>query len=155
MMPTPFEPALSAGRRNAGTAPARVAALTSAPCVEQQAHDIGVAFARRDHERRLVIVGLARIDRRAGGQQARGDRGVAGARGEHQRRLTGLIDERRVCAGFEQQLDRREIAVRDREMQRRHALSVRGGSDRRPRRAAGSAVARSSTRTTQCSAGVP
>ena len=101
------------------------------------------------------ILGVARIDGRTGGQQPRGDRGVAGARGEHQRRLTGMIDERGVGAGFQQQLDRRKIAVRDREVQRRNALTrcVKFGSA--PASSSRPTVVRSSTRTSQCSAGVP
>ena len=75
-----------------------------------------MAFARRYHQCALLVAGLARVNGRACGHQARSNRGDAGTRGEHQRCLTGLIEERHVRTRPQQQLDRPKIAVRNREV---------------------------------------
>ena len=137
-------------------APVRVCGIDIGARVEQTA-------ARRRHglraRRPSARSGRSRGRAHRRARRRRNSRAATAAsparRREHQRRLTGVIEERRVGA-------RARAADRpsqDRGSRSRGAAARRlgrcGRSDRRPRRAAAPAVARSSTRTSQCSAGVP
>ncbi len=117
--------------------------------------DLEMALARRDHQRRLAEVLVARVDGGAVLEQRLRERGLADARREHQRRLAGAIARRGIGAGVEQPARQRRVAGLDRQVQRRDAVAIRrvhvgAGRDRAAR-----AVSRSPTRTAQCSAGVP
>ena len=100
-------------------------AIDVGACGEQQPRDVGMAFARRDHER-----ASGRIRPRA---RRRARRRATGARRSRRRRRAPRASaasrrrDRRACASAPASSSSStvlEIAVRDREVQRRNALSA-------------------------------
>ena len=105
-------------RRRPRSAPSTAAALFSAA-----AHISAVCPFRR----------LARVDVRAAREQRLDRRDVAGPRRRHQHRLA--VGQRRVRIGArgQQPRDHRGIAVGAGELQRRHAVAIRGSAPSRRR----------------------
>ena len=97
MMPAPRERPSgdSLGGMNRGGASGFGLRVDVGAGVNEHARSLEVALARRDHERRLAEVLVARIDGGAVLEQRLRDLGVADARREHQRRLAGAIGRAR------------------------------------------------------------
>ena len=104
-MPIPWpNPGTELGSTHGGVLPVRVCALTSACPLDEQLHDRRVVFADGDHQRRLLELGIFRVDDGAASRAARFTASrLADARRRHERRFAGRIGRVRIGAGVEQQ----------------------------------------------------
>ena len=84
-------------------------------------------LAHRDHQRRLLELGLARVHLRAAVDEQPHGRHGAGARRGHERRLAARIGGVGIGAGVEQAANQRGATVDGGEVERRHAVAVLGG----------------------------
>ena len=80
----------------------------------------------RPHQRRRASQGLPGIDVRAGGNQDANRLRLTIACRQHQRRLAVRAALFRACAGLQQVVDHRHVAVEAGHRERRDALAVRG-----------------------------
>ena len=97
----------------------------SAPGLEQRLDDVRVAFRRRPHERRLLLIGVGGVHVRARFEQQPHGVDAAGARRGHQRRLAVRMGDRGIGAGLQQRRDERRIARAAGLKQRRDAVMIR------------------------------
>jgi hypothetical protein len=93
---------------------------------DQLCHDLGVAFGRRPHQRRLPAPRVAAVDVGAANDQRLDRRKAAGSRRRHQRGFASRERGVRIRPAFEEQLDHLAVAVDARQRERRHPVSVRG-----------------------------
>ena len=128
LMPTPSEPQPVPlhGGTNFGVGPTRVRASTSAPRSSSSATTLGLRFAHREHQRRLLELAIASIDGGTAIEQQRdgGDDACTGR--PHQCRLADRRQRVDLGAGIEQSRDDGGAAVLGGQVERSHAIAVDG-----------------------------